>query len=70
MALYSTVLDLIGDTPLVDISTLSPNPAARIYMKLEGHAMRATLFGFYSADNPAGFQSDTRFLAARVGFML
>ena len=36
MALYSTVLDLIGNTPLVDISALSPNPAARIYMKLEG----------------------------------
>ena len=36
MALYSSVLDLIGDTPMVDIDALSPNPAARIYMKLEG----------------------------------
>src|SRR6202041_1096427 len=36
MALYSTVLDLIGNTPMIDISALSPNPAARIYMKLEG----------------------------------
>jgi cysteine synthase B len=36
MALAASVLDLIGDTPLVDISALSPNPAARIYMKLEG----------------------------------
>lgn len=36
MALYSSVLDLIGDTPLVEISALSPNPAARLYLKLEG----------------------------------
>ena len=36
MALYPSVLDMIGNTPLVDISALSPNPAARIYMKLEG----------------------------------
>ena len=30
------VLDLIGNTPLVDVSALSPNPAARILIKLEG----------------------------------
>jgi [CysO sulfur-carrier protein]-thiocarboxylate-dependent cysteine synthase len=36
MALYPTVLDLIGNTPMIDISALSPNPAARIFMKLEG----------------------------------
>ena len=36
MVLAASVLDLIGNTPLVDISALSPNPDARIYMKLEG----------------------------------
>jgi [CysO sulfur-carrier protein]-thiocarboxylate-dependent cysteine synthase len=36
MALAASVLDLIGNTPLVDISALSPNPAARIAIKLEG----------------------------------
>jgi cysteine synthase B len=36
MALFSSVLDMIGDTPLVDISALSPNPSARILLKLEG----------------------------------
>ena len=36
MALAASVLDLIGDTPLVDVSALSPNPAARLYLKLEG----------------------------------
>jgi cysteine synthase B len=33
----ASVLDLIGNTPIVDISQLSPNPAARILIKLEGH---------------------------------
>ena len=36
MALYNNVIDLIGNTPMVDISPLSPNPAVRIYAKLEG----------------------------------
>src|SRR5258708_25628257 len=31
-----TVLGLIGDTPLVGVHALSPNPAVRIYAKLEG----------------------------------
>jgi cysteine synthase B len=33
---YESVLDLIGNTPLVDISALSPNPRVRILAKLEG----------------------------------
>lgn len=36
MALYRNVLDLIGGTPVVDISPLSPNPDVTIYAKLEG----------------------------------
>src|SRR5579862_5821349 len=36
MALYKSILDLIGDTPLVDVSALSPNSEARILVKLEG----------------------------------
>ena len=36
MARYGSILDLIGDTPLVDVSPLSPNPDARILVKLEG----------------------------------
>lgn len=30
------VLDLIGNTPIVEVSELSPNPGARIFVKLEG----------------------------------
>ena len=36
MAVYESILDLIGDTPMVDLSMLSPNPRVRILGKLEG----------------------------------
>jgi len=36
MALVGSILDLIGNTPLLDISQLSPNRRARILIKLEG----------------------------------
>ena len=36
MALYASVTDLIGNTPIVDISEISPNPDVKIYAKLEG----------------------------------
>jgi cysteine synthase B len=36
MAVYSSVTELIGNTPIVDVSTLSPNPDVRLYAKLEG----------------------------------
>jgi [CysO sulfur-carrier protein]-thiocarboxylate-dependent cysteine synthase len=36
MAVVSSVLDLIGNTPLVDVSALSPAPGVRILAKLEG----------------------------------
>lgn len=45
MTVYSSVLDLIGNTPIVDVSALSPNPNVRILAKLEGQ-------------NPAGSVKD------------
>ncbi len=36
MPVAGSVLDLIGDTPLVEVSHLSPNPGVRILGKLEG----------------------------------
>jgi len=41
----NTILDLIGNTPLVRINRLNPNPNANIYAKLEG-------------DNPGGSIKD------------
>jgi len=36
MARYENVLELIGDTPLLEVSELSPNSRVRIFAKLEG----------------------------------
>src|SRR5215472_4036328 len=36
MAVYGDISELVGNTPMVDVSRLSPNPRARIYAKLEG----------------------------------
>ncbi|HEY5024048.1 MAG TPA: cysteine synthase family protein [Acidimicrobiales bacterium] len=36
MTQVTSILDLIGNTPLVDVSALSPNPDVRILIKLEG----------------------------------
>jgi cysteine synthase len=36
VARYESILDLIGNTPLVGVHALSPNPGVRIYVKLEG----------------------------------
>lgn len=33
----STIVDLIGSTPLAEIKKLNPNPAVKIYAKLEGN---------------------------------
>ena len=50
MARYDSVLDLIGNTPMVDVSALSPTESVRIWMKLEGK-------------NPAGSVKDRVALA-------
>ena len=35
MIIHENVLDMIGNTPMVDVSVLSPNPRVRILAKLE-----------------------------------
>ena len=45
MARFNSVLDLIGDTPLVDVSILSPNPDVTLLAKME-------------SQNPAGSVKD------------
>ncbi len=45
MTVYPSVIDMIGNTPIVDVGALSPNPQARILLKLEG-------------ENPAGSVKD------------
>jgi cysteine synthase B len=36
MAVHASILDLVGNTPIIDVSALSPNPGVRILAKLEG----------------------------------
>ena len=50
MAVFDSVLDMIGNTPMVDCSALSPNPNVRVIGKLEGQ-------------NPAGSVKDRIALA-------
>jgi [CysO sulfur-carrier protein]-thiocarboxylate-dependent cysteine synthase len=50
MAVFDSVLDMIGNTPIVDCSALSPNPDVRILGKMEGQ-------------NPAGSVKDRIALA-------
>jgi cysteine synthase len=45
MAVLASIIDLIGNTPMVDVSNLSPNPDVRILAKLE-------------SQNPAGSVKD------------
>jgi cysteine synthase B len=45
MAVFTSVIDMIGDTPLVDVSSLGPNPSVRILAKVE-------------SQNPAGSVKD------------
>jgi cysteine synthase len=37
VARYESIIDLIGDTPLLDVSRLSPSARVQILAKLEGH---------------------------------
>jgi S-sulfo-L-cysteine synthase (O-acetyl-L-serine-dependent) len=32
-----TILDLVGNTPLVELTKINPNPKVKIYGKLEGN---------------------------------
>jgi cysteine synthase B len=50
MTVYNSVLEMIGNTPLVDVSDLSPDPSVRILAKMEGQ-------------NPAGSVKDRIALA-------
>jgi len=36
MTLYASILDLIGNTPLVELKSFAPRPGVHIYAKLEG----------------------------------
>ncbi len=36
VTLYPSILDLVGNTPLVELASLAPRPDVHLYAKLEG----------------------------------
>ena len=51
-----TILDLVGNTPIVELNRINPNPKVKIYGKLEGH-------------NPGGSVKDRAALSMIKGAM-
>ena len=50
VARFDSILDLIGDTPLVGLHPLSPNPDVRICAKLEGQNPGGSVEGPHRAE--------------------
>lgn len=69
----ASVLDLVGNTPQVEIKKLNPNPAVRIFAKLEGHNPggsvkdRPALNMIRSALERGDISSDTPLIEATSG---
>ena len=69
----ASVLDIVGNTPLVELKRLNPNPAVRIYAKLEGNNPggsvkdRPALNMIRSALERGDINSDTRLIEATSG---
>lgn len=69
----ASVLDTVGNTPLVELKRLSPNPAVRIYAKLEGNNPggsvkdRPALNMIRSALERGDISSQTRLIEATSG---
>ncbi|RYY19030.1 MAG: cysteine synthase CysM [Sphingobacteriaceae bacterium] len=69
----SGIIDLIGNTPLVEITRLNPNPNVKIYAKLEGNNPggsvkdRAALNMVRSAMERGEIKSGTRLIEATSG---
>lgn len=68
-----TVIDFVGNTPLVEIKKLNPNPNVRIYAKLEGNNPggsvkdRAALNMISSAMERGDIQKGTKLIEATSG---
>src|SRR5882757_4637726 len=69
----ATLIDLIGNTPLVEIKKLNPNPYVKIYGKLEGNNPggsvkdRAALNMIKSALERGDIKSGTKLIEATSG---
>jgi cysteine synthase B len=68
-----SILDLVGNTPMVEIKKMNPNPQVRIYAKLEGDNPggsvkdRPALYMIRSALERGDIQTGTRLIEATSG---
>ena len=69
----ATILDTIGNTPMVELQAMNPNPAVKIYAKLEGNNPggsvkdRPALNMIRSAMERGDIKSDTKIVEATSG---
>lgn len=69
----STILDTVGNTPLVEIKKINSNPGVKIYAKLEGNNPggsvkdRPALYMLRSALERGDINSDTKLIEATSG---
>jgi S-sulfo-L-cysteine synthase (O-acetyl-L-serine-dependent) len=68
-----TILDLVGNTPIVELNRINPNPNVKIYGKLEGHNPggsvkdRAALSMIKGALDRGEIESDMKLIEATSG---
>lgn len=68
-----TILDLVGNTPIVELNRINPNPNVKIYGKLEGHNPggsvkdRAALGMIRGAVERGEIESDMKLIEATSG---
>jgi S-sulfo-L-cysteine synthase (O-acetyl-L-serine-dependent) len=68
-----TILDLVGNTPIVELNRINPNPKVKIYGKLEGHNPggsvkdRAALSMIKSAVERGDIEPDMKLIEATSG---
>ncbi|MGN6603755.1 MAG: pyridoxal-phosphate dependent enzyme, partial [Ginsengibacter sp.] len=69
----ATILDTVGNTPLVELQRMNPNPKVKIYAKLEGNNPggsvkdRPALNMIKSALERGDINSDTKLIEATSG---
>ncbi|MBU6495963.1 MAG: cysteine synthase family protein [Acidobacteria bacterium] len=70
MARYDSVLDLVGNTPVVDVSALSPKPNVTILAKLEGRNPAGSVKDRVALSLVRGAERDGRLIPGKPGQVL
>jgi cysteine synthase len=67
---YASVLDLIGSTPVLDVSALSPSPRVAIWAKLEGRNPAGSVKDRVALSMVEAAERDGRLIPGRAGQIL